>query len=106
MQGDRTGKCRRWVALSAVLLGGGMWASLGIGCGAPAAPLPPTLNLPVPVHALPGNYVSSEETSLVQWLNGGDARPAATPPMERGFQRSILAAIIAPSLSASAAGPV
>jgi NADH:ubiquinone oxidoreductase subunit F (NADH-binding) len=43
--------------------------------------------LPVSVHALPGNYVSSEETSLVQWLNGGDARPASTPP--RPFQRGV-----------------
>jgi NADH:ubiquinone oxidoreductase subunit F (NADH-binding) len=43
--------------------------------------------LPVLVHALPGNYVSSEETSLVQWLNGGDARPARTPP--RPFERGV-----------------
>jgi NADH:ubiquinone oxidoreductase subunit F (NADH-binding) len=43
--------------------------------------------LPVAVRALPGNYVSSEETSLVQWLNGGDARPAATPP--RPFERGV-----------------
>jgi NADH:ubiquinone oxidoreductase subunit F (NADH-binding) len=43
--------------------------------------------LPVSVHALPGNYVSSEETSLVQWLNGGDARPASTPP--RPFQSGV-----------------
>jgi NADH:ubiquinone oxidoreductase subunit F (NADH-binding) len=43
--------------------------------------------LPVPVHTLPGSYVSSEETSLVQWLNGGDARPASTPP--RPFQRGV-----------------
>jgi NADH:ubiquinone oxidoreductase subunit F (NADH-binding) len=43
--------------------------------------------LPVRVHTLPGNYVSSEETSLVQWLNGGDARPASTPP--RPFQRGV-----------------
>src|ERR1700728_3378397 len=52
MQGDRTGKCRSWVALSAVLLGSGMSASLGTGCGAPASPLPPTLNLPTPVSDL------------------------------------------------------
>jgi NADH:ubiquinone oxidoreductase subunit F (NADH-binding) len=43
--------------------------------------------LPVSVHALPGNYVSSEETSLVQWLNGGEARPTSTPP--RPFQRGV-----------------
>ena len=43
----------------------------------------------VMVHALPGNYVSSEETSLVRWLNGGDARPVATPPRpsDRGVGR-------------------
>jgi NADH:ubiquinone oxidoreductase subunit F (NADH-binding) len=43
----------------------------------------------VQVHALPHHYVSSEETSLVRWLNGGDARPAATPPrpFEKGVDR-------------------
>src|SRR5271165_1937679 len=41
------------------------------------------------VHGLPGNYVSSEETSLVRWLNGGDARPVTTPPRpsDRGVER-------------------
>jgi NADH:ubiquinone oxidoreductase subunit F (NADH-binding) len=41
------------------------------------------------VHELPHNYVSSEETSLVHWLNGGDAKPTATPPrpFERGVRR-------------------
>jgi hypothetical protein len=57
MQGDRTGKCRSWVALSAVLLGSGTGAGLATGCGAPAAPLPPTLNLPVPVHDLAARRV-------------------------------------------------
>ena len=56
-RGDRSGKCRSWVALSAVLLVGGLGASLGIGCGAPAAPLPPTLNLPVPVSDLAARRV-------------------------------------------------
>jgi NADH:ubiquinone oxidoreductase subunit F (NADH-binding) len=42
---------------------------------------------PVEVHELPHNYVSSEETSLVHWLNGGDARPTATPP--RPFERGV-----------------
>lgn len=51
MQGDRTGKPRNWIALSAALLGG-MGASLGTGCGTPASPLPPTLNLPAPVSDL------------------------------------------------------
>jgi NADH:ubiquinone oxidoreductase subunit F (NADH-binding) len=34
----------------------------------------------VDVHELPDHYVSSEETALVHWLNGGDARPVMTPP--------------------------
>jgi NADH:ubiquinone oxidoreductase subunit F (NADH-binding) len=41
----------------------------------------------VEVHELPHNYVSSEETSLVHWLNGGEARPTATPP--RPFDRGV-----------------
>ncbi|MGW2640883.1 NADH-ubiquinone oxidoreductase-F iron-sulfur binding region domain-containing protein [Streptomyces sp. NPDC001348] len=45
--------------------------------------------VPVQVHELPHHYVSSEETSLVSWLNGGDARPLATPPrpFEKGVDR-------------------
>ncbi|MFF3985210.1 NADH-ubiquinone oxidoreductase-F iron-sulfur binding region domain-containing protein [Streptomyces sp. NPDC001797] len=43
--------------------------------------------VPVMVHELPHHYVSSEETSLVRWLNGGDARPLATPP--RPFERGV-----------------
>jgi NADH:ubiquinone oxidoreductase subunit F (NADH-binding) len=41
------------------------------------------------VHELPRRYVSSEETALVSWLNGGQARPKATPsrPFERGVGR-------------------
>ena len=41
------------------------------------------------IHDLPARYVSSEETSLVRWLNGGDARPVLTPPRpaERGVRR-------------------
>ncbi|MEV6114549.1 NADH-ubiquinone oxidoreductase-F iron-sulfur binding region domain-containing protein [Streptomyces sp. NPDC052109] len=42
-------------------------------------------SVPVEVHELPHHYVSSEETSLVRWLNGGDARPMATPP--RPFEK-------------------
>jgi NADH:ubiquinone oxidoreductase subunit F (NADH-binding) len=40
-------------------------------------------------HELPRHYVASEETSLVRWLNGGDAKPMTTPPrpFERGVQR-------------------
>jgi NADH:ubiquinone oxidoreductase subunit F (NADH-binding) len=44
---------------------------------------------PVQVHALPQHYVSSEETSLVRWLNGGEARPVGGTkrPFQRGVQR-------------------
>jgi NADH:ubiquinone oxidoreductase subunit F (NADH-binding) len=45
--------------------------------------------LPVQVHAVPHHYVSSEETALVRWLNGGEAKPVMTPPRpyERGVAR-------------------
>jgi NADH:ubiquinone oxidoreductase subunit F (NADH-binding) len=41
------------------------------------------------VHGLPRHYVASEETALIRWLNGGEAKPTATPPrpFERGVQR-------------------
>jgi NADH:ubiquinone oxidoreductase subunit F (NADH-binding) len=39
------------------------------------------------VHELPRRYVSSEETALVSWLNGGEARPRSTPP--RPFERGV-----------------
>ena len=41
------------------------------------------------IHDLPARYVSSEETSLVRWLNGGDARPVLAPPRpsDRGVRR-------------------
>jgi NADH:ubiquinone oxidoreductase subunit F (NADH-binding) len=41
----------------------------------------------IEMHALPTNYVSSEETSIVHWLNGGEARPTAVPP--RPFERGV-----------------
>lgn len=45
--------------------------------------------VPIEVHALPQHYVASEETSLIRWLNGGEAKPAPTPPrpFERGVRR-------------------
>lgn len=45
-----------------------------------------TDQLPVSVHALPHRYVSSEETALVNWLSGGEAKPlgASPRPFERG----------------------
>jgi NADH:ubiquinone oxidoreductase subunit F (NADH-binding) len=36
---------------------------------------------------LPPRYVAGEETAVVSWLNGGDARPATTPP--RPFERGV-----------------
>ncbi|MFR0358700.1 NADH-ubiquinone oxidoreductase-F iron-sulfur binding region domain-containing protein [Streptomyces sediminimaris] len=41
----------------------------------------------VRIHTLPHHFVSSEETSLVNWLNGGGARPRATPP--RPFEKGV-----------------
>ena len=41
----------------------------------------------IEVHGLPHHYVSSEETSIVQWLNGGEARPTAVPP--RPFEKGV-----------------
>jgi NADH:ubiquinone oxidoreductase subunit F (NADH-binding) len=43
--------------------------------------------LPVKVHALPHYYVSSEETALVRWLNGGEAKPLGSRP--RPFERGV-----------------
>jgi NADH:ubiquinone oxidoreductase subunit F (NADH-binding) len=42
----------------------------------------------IEVCELPGRYVSSTDTALVSWLNGGDARPVFTPlrPDERGVR--------------------
>lgn len=46
-------------------------------------------SVPIAVHEVPHHYVSSEETSLVHWLNGGQAKPTLTPPrpFERGVRR-------------------
>lgn len=35
----------------------------------------------------PGRYVSGEESALVHWLNGGDAKPTYVPP--RPFERGV-----------------
>jgi NADH:ubiquinone oxidoreductase subunit F (NADH-binding) len=37
--------------------------------------------------AAPPRYVAGEETALVQWINGGDAKPTTTPP--RPFQKGV-----------------
>jgi NADH:ubiquinone oxidoreductase subunit F (NADH-binding) len=39
------------------------------------------------VEAAPGRYVSGEESALIHWLNGGDARPTSVPP--RPFERGV-----------------
>lgn len=54
MQGNRTEHICQWIALSAALLAG-----TAIGCGAPAAPMPPTLNLPQPVRDLAAQRVGN-----------------------------------------------
>lgn len=41
----------------------------------------------VEVHELPHGYVASSETAVVNWLNGGDAKPTATPP--RPYQKGV-----------------
>jgi NADH:ubiquinone oxidoreductase subunit F (NADH-binding) len=38
-------------------------------------------------HGLPRRYVASEETSLIRWLNGGEARPTTVPP--RPFEQGV-----------------
>ncbi len=43
--------------------------------------------VPITVAEVPHQYVSSEETALVRWLNGGDAKPTTTPP--RPFERGV-----------------
>jgi len=44
---------------------------------------------PVPVRVVgaPNRYVSGEETAIVHWLNGGDAKPTFVPP--RPFERGV-----------------
>jgi NADH:ubiquinone oxidoreductase subunit F (NADH-binding) len=44
-------------------------------------------SVPITVHQVPHQYVSSEETALVHWLNGGQAKPTTTPP--RPFERGV-----------------
>ena len=41
----------------------------------------------VQVHELPRRYVASEETAIVHWLNGGEAKPTFTPP--RPFEQGV-----------------
>jgi NADH:ubiquinone oxidoreductase subunit F (NADH-binding) len=43
--------------------------------------------VPIRVCEVPGRYVASEETSLVNWINGGEAKPTFTPP--RPYERGV-----------------
>ena len=45
--------------------------------------------VPMRVESTPDRYVSGEETALVHWLNGGEAKPTSVPPrpFERGVRR-------------------
>jgi len=43
--------------------------------------------IPVTVHRVPERYTASEESALVHWLNGGEAKPTKTPP--RPFERGV-----------------
>jgi NADH:ubiquinone oxidoreductase subunit F (NADH-binding) len=44
-------------------------------------------HVPIRVAAAPSHYVTGEESALVHWLNGGEARPTAVPP--RPFERGV-----------------
>ncbi len=48
---------------------------------------PARRGLTVAVHELPPNYVASEESALVHWLQGGPAKPLHVPP--RPFERGV-----------------
>jgi NADH:ubiquinone oxidoreductase subunit F (NADH-binding) len=43
--------------------------------------------IPMTIVGTPNRYVSGEETALVSWLNGGDAKPMFVPP--RPFERGV-----------------
>jgi NADH:ubiquinone oxidoreductase subunit F (NADH-binding) len=63
---------------------GGLLASLDHAAAErEAAGLDP---VPIQVTGIPGRYVSSEQSSIVQYLNGGPAKPVFSPPRphERG----------------------
>ena len=43
--------------------------------------------VPISIQEVPSRYVAGEESALVHWLNGGDAKPTFVPP--RPFQRGV-----------------
>jgi NADH:ubiquinone oxidoreductase subunit F (NADH-binding) len=44
-------------------------------------------SVPIRFERAPSRYVSGEESALVSWLNGGDARPRVVPP--RPFEKGV-----------------
>lgn len=54
---------------------------------AAVAERPPPRGLTLTVEELPPHYVSSEESALVHWLNGGEGKPLFVPP--RPFERGV-----------------
>jgi NADH:ubiquinone oxidoreductase subunit F (NADH-binding) len=45
------------------------------------------LTMPMRLVTIPNRYVAGEETALVHFVNGGEAKPTATPP--RPFERGV-----------------
>ncbi len=43
--------------------------------------------IPIRIELSPNRYVAGEETALIHWINGGDAKPTATPP--RPFEKGV-----------------
>lgn len=43
--------------------------------------------VPIELRGTPPRYVAGEETALVHWLDGGDAKPVMTPP--RPFEKGV-----------------
>ena len=43
--------------------------------------------IPIRLVAAPSRYLTGEESALVHWLNGGDAKPTVVPP--RPFERGV-----------------
>jgi NADH:ubiquinone oxidoreductase subunit F (NADH-binding) len=43
--------------------------------------------VPLRLEIAPDRYVAGEETALVHWLNGGEAKPTTTPP--RPFEKGV-----------------
>lgn len=60
-------------------------AAAGLRTAAATRPAPPGLR--VTVDELPHHYVSSEESALVHWLNGGEGKPLFVPP--RPFEAGV-----------------